>query len=189
MVNLWIITRHCIWEGKVQLVSVCAQVRSLLHLVFGHHKITLIHLLFFWDLYDHCRVSHAVCLERDFLGVHSRCPWMLSMTHVIHADRSPYSGVILIDLRFFCFMIFWILYILCRNGQLVDCRQAMLFEGGKVYAVCVCLCWGAVCTLHFIVTRSFWCLSDFFWSHLLDIECSKWFIWSETVFESIVGAL
>ena len=58
---------------------------------------------------------------------------------------------------------------------------------GRYSAGCVCLCWGAVCTLHFIVTRSFRSIYDFFLSHLLTIECSKWFIWSETVLESIVG--
>ena len=46
---------------------------------------------------------------------------------------------------------------------------------------------GPCCTLHFIVTRSFRSICDFFLSHLIDIECSKWFIWSETILESIVG--
>ena len=51
----------------------------------------------------------------------------------------------------------------------------------------VCLYWGAVCTLHFIVTMSFWSIRDFLWTLTINIECWKWFIWSETILESIVG--
>ena len=67
----------------------------------------------------------------------------------------------------------------------MDCIPDIAFEEGKVHAVY--LYWGAVCTLHFIATRSSRSVCDFFWTHLPNVECSKWFIWSENVLESIVG--
>ena len=142
---------------------------------------------FFWISYHQYRVFDIVCLERDCLGVDTWYPLLLSMNLVIRWDRSPYSGVILIDLRFFWSMLFLILYILWRNGQLVDYAQDIAFEEDTVQVASVFVLRSPSCSLHFIVTMSFWSICDFFLTHLLTIECWKWFIWSETVFESIVG--
>jgi len=99
---------------------------------------TLIHLWFFLDCLDQYRALDIACLERDCLGVNSRCPRTLFMWLVICWDTPTQPAMYFLDLRFFCFMIFWILCILHCNGQLVDYAQDIAFEGGKVYGVCVC---------------------------------------------------
>ena len=105
---------------------------------------------FFFDFCVQYKVSDAVCLERDCVWVNSRCPLTLSMTRVIRWDRSPYSGVILIDLRFFCFMIFFIPYILQFNGQLVDYKPDIAFEAGRVQLVSVSAVRSPCCTLSLV---------------------------------------
>jgi len=141
MVNFWIINQTLHFRKIECSLGGCMQLRSLLPLVFDSHKAVLIDLLFFLDSSDPCRALNIVCLERDCLGVHSRCPWTLSLQHVICADRSPYSGVILIDLRFSWLSSFRILCVLYLNGHLVDYAQDIAFKEDTVELVSVSGLW------------------------------------------------
>ena len=118
----------------------------------------------------------------SIVGALLRCQWHMSFVQtglpivVWFRSISDFLDSRALEYYVYCiWMVNWWIMHTTLHLRKIQCR------------LCVCLCWGAVCTLHFIVTRSFRSIYDFFLSHLLTIECSKWFIWSETVLESIVG--
>ena len=143
----------------------------------------------FFDSFDHYQAWNIACLERDGFLVDSWYPLLLSMWHVIRWDRSPYSGVILIDLRFSWLLSFRILCVLHLNGQLVDHTQDIAFEEDRVQLMKVLVQLGACCTLSLVVTTWLWSIYDFFWIVLINIERWISLVWSETVLVSIVGVL
>jgi hypothetical protein len=103
--------------------------------------------------------------------------------------RPAQSVEVCFDPWYFLFLSFLILYILCRNYQLVEYIQYMLSEDGTVQLVWVLVHLRPSYTLCLVARRSFWSLRDFFWISLIIINLQIPFVWGEPVSESIVGFL
>jgi hypothetical protein len=148
-------------EDRAGLLSVSG-LWSLLHLVFRSPKVILIRLWFFLDSQYWCTSIGIVCLDLECAWVHSRCGLLLSMGTSFVFVRPAQTVMIYIDHGFFLFLSFLILYILCRNYQLVEYIQYMLSEDGTVQLVWVLVHLRPSYTLCLVATRSFWSIRDFF---------------------------
>ena len=118
-------------DGTVQLVSAGAP-QAFLYLVFGGYKMTLIGLWFFLDIRYLYASSDTVYFGRACAWVHSWCSLLLSV-RLSFLLVTPIPNVMLwIDLPFWGFLSFWILYVLYRIDPLVDSVQLMLSDDGTV---------------------------------------------------------
>ena len=120
-------------DGTVQLVSVGAP-QAFLYLVFGDHKVTLIPLWFFLDLWYWCASSDIDCFScwRACVWVHSWCGLLLSIGMSLVLVGPTQSVEVCIDLAFFGLLSFWILFIMYAIGPLVESIQALSSKEGTV---------------------------------------------------------
>ena len=100
--------------------------------------------------------------------------------------RPAQSVLVCIDLPFFWYWIFGILYSLERNGLLLKYVQAPFLEGGTVQSMSVGVHMSPCCTLSLVVTRPLWSPCYFCWLFSIMLECQRSLIWSKTARKYIV---